>query len=201
MKRILWKIEQIMLSLKSRHFDRFIFIHINKTGGSSVEKALNIPFEHKTALEKIGEIGRDSWDKKLTFTVVRNPWDKVVSHYYYRVKTNQTGLRDNPVEFKEWVKRTYGKKDSFYYDKPRMFMPQIEWITDENGKVLVDEIIHFENLGNEFNALLKKLGKNTTLPHEKKSNRKNYHEYYDAETIEIVRDWFKKDIEIFGYQF
>ena len=187
--------------MKHRHLDRFVFVHINKTGGSSVEKALKIPFEHKTALEIIEEIGRKNWDRKLTFTVIRNPWDKVVSHYHYRVKTNQTNLRDNPIEFKEWVERTYGNQDVHYYDDPKMFMPQMNWITDKNGNILVDEIIHFENLDDEFNEVLEKLGKNTTLPHVKSSNRGNYREYFDEETIEIVRSWFERDIERFGYQF
>lgn len=82
-----------------------------------------------------------------------------------------------------------------------MFMPQMDWITDENGRILVDEIVHFENLNSEFSVMLKKLGRNTSLPHVKKSNRGSYKEYYDPETIEIVRKWFERDIEIFGYQF
>jgi len=187
--------------MKHIHLDRFVFIHINKTGGSSVEKALNVPLEHKTAIEKIDEIGQKYWDRKFTFTVIRNPWDKVVSHYHYRVKTNQTDLRDNPIEFKEWLKRTYGNQDAFYYDNPKMFMPQTNWITDNNGNILVDEIIHFENLESEFNKILEKLGKNRTLPHVKKSNRGNYRDYYDEETIAIVRNWFERDIKRFGYQF
>ena len=188
-------------SIKYRSYDKFIFIHINKTGGSSVEKALNLPHKHETALEKIAEIGRDSWDKRLTFTIVRNPWDRVVSHYFYRVKTNQTGLRDKPIEFKEWVKRTYGNQDAFYYDQPKMFMPQIKWIADENDRIIVDEIVHFENLNSEFNNVLEKIGRNATLPHLKKSSRGNYREYYDQEIIEIVRNWFEQDIERFGYSF
>jgi len=201
MKSIFVRAKKVIRSMKQRHLDRFVFIHINKTGGSSVEKALNIPHGHETALEKIEEIGQKKWDEKLTFTIVRNPWDKVVSHYYYRLKTNKTNLRDNPIEFTEWVKRAYGTQDAPYYDVPKMFMPQVNWITDKNGKILVDEIIHFENLESEFNAVLEKLGKNTNLPHVKKSDRGNYREYYDEDTIAIVRNWFEGDIEKFGYQF
>jgi len=39
--------------------DGFLFIHINKTGGSSIEQALKIPQEHATAAEKIAELGGD----------------------------------------------------------------------------------------------------------------------------------------------
>lgn len=201
MNKTLRKVKGVIRSLKQRHLDNFVFIHINKTGGSSVEKALKLPFAHRTALEKIEEMGREAWDRKLTFTVVRNPWDKVVSHYHYRVKTNKTDLRDKPIEFREWVKLAYGDRDPLYCDPPRMFMPQLDWITDENGKVLVDEIIRLENIDSEFDALLKKLGRTATLPHVKKSNRGSYKDYYDEETIEIVRSCFEKDIERFGYDY
>ena len=79
---------------------------------------------------------------------------------------------------------------------------QTDWISDKNGNILVDEIIHFENLESEFNTILEKIGKkDITLPHEKKSSRGDYRDYYDKETITIVRDWFARDIEIFGYAF
>jgi chondroitin 4-sulfotransferase 11 len=181
--------------------DNFIFIHINKTGGSSIEKALNLPFEHKTALEKIEEIGHQQWESKFTFSVIRNPWDKVVSHYHYRVQTNQTGLGAKTIGFKEWVKLSYGNKDPFYYDQPRMFMPQFDWLADEGGRVLVGFICRFENLDDDFNVVCSKIGRRANLPHLKASQRGNYRDYYNEETIEIVARWFCKDIESFGYTF
>ena len=190
-----------VLSAKYRHLDGFVFIHINKTAGTSIKKALWIPFEHKTALEKIEELGRERWDSRRTFTAVRNPWDKVVSNYHYRVKTNQTGLGTNTIPFPEWVKRTYGEQDPFYLDQHKMFMPQVDWISDENGEIIVDEIVHFENLAPEFNAVMQKLGKKVTLPHINKTNRKNYQDYYDDESIEVIRQWFQRDIDTFGYTF
>lgn len=201
MNKLFKKIKLYVHSIKHNITDDFVFIHINKTGGSSIEKALDIPFEHKTALEKISEIGKKNWDKKFTFCVVRNPWDKVVSHYHYRIKTNQTNLKNNPVDFKEWVKLTYGSQDPIYYDKPKMFMSQTNWIIDEDSKIIIDEIIRFENLSGDFTTVAKKLGKNTSLPHTKKSKHKNYKEYYDEQTMEIISTWFKDDIENFNYSF
>ena len=82
-----------------------------------------------------------------------------------------------------------------------MFMPQTEWINDENGAVVVNEIIYFENLNGDFNNVLQKIGKNTSLPHVKKSNHKNYKQYYDQATIDIVAAHFAPDLEMFNYSF
>lgn len=188
-------------NFRHRYFDNFIFIHINKTGGSSIVKSLRIPFDHKTAKQKIEEIGSEHWEKKFSFTVVRNPWDKVVSHYHYRVQTNQTDLGVKNIEFRKWVLSTYGSKDPFYYNNPKMFMPQSDWITGHNGKIIVDHICRFENLNDDFSTICKKLGKKSNLPHLKASKRGHYRNYYDDDTIEIVTNWFEKDIKNFGYRF
>ena len=178
-----------------------ILIHVNKTGGSSIGKALGMPLEHKTALEKIAQLGQKKWDNCYTFAVVRNPWDKVVSHYHYRVQTNQTGLAKTKIDFKQWVKLCYEQQHPTYYDKPKMFQPQTDWISDQQGKILVNQICRFETLNEDFLTLCKAIGKSAKLPHIKISDRGKYTDYYDDETAEIVRKWFKKDIDLFGYKF
>ncbi|MGB6167273.1 MAG: sulfotransferase family 2 domain-containing protein [Geitlerinemataceae cyanobacterium] len=181
--------------------EKCVFIHINKTGGSSIGVALGLKWEHKTAIEKIEEIGRKQWDKKLTFAWVRNPWDKVVSHYCYRVKTNQTNLAVNPIEFPDWVKLSYGEKNPEYYDKPKMFMPQSDWITDVSGEVLVDFVGRFENFERDFQKVCDRLKYKAKLPHKKKSERGEYQSYYDRESRKIIEKWFCEDIDRFGYKF
>ena len=201
MKRLFSKVGRAILSPRPDSDDSFIFIHINKTGGSSIESALQIPLEHKTAQEKIHEIGETNWNKTFTFTVVRNPWDKVVSMYHWRVKRNHTELRDKPVEFNDWVRLTFSEKSTYYYDNPKMFMPQFEWISNRSGEIAVNKIMRFESLSSEFEELAHILGRRSTLPHVKKSDRGDYRKYYDEETAEIVADWFDKDVSQFGYQF
>jgi len=178
-----------------------IFIHINKTGGSSIGKALGMPLEHRTAVEKIAQLGQKKWDSCFSFAVVRNPWDKVVSHYHYRVQTNQTGLADAQIEFKQWVKLCYQEQNPAYYDKPKMFQPQTDWISDQQGNIKVNHICKFETLNADFATLCKTINKTAELPHIKTSNREKYSEYYDNETAEIVRKWFQEDIDLFIYKF
>ena len=88
------RLKQNLRLQKQKYLQKFVFIHINKTAGSSIEKALKLRFEHKTALEKRAEIGPELFAEKFVFAFVRNPWDKVVSHYHYRVRTNQNGFGD-----------------------------------------------------------------------------------------------------------
>jgi len=187
--------------VRYRYFDNFIFIHINKTGGSSVASALKLPFEHLTAVEKMAMVGSRRWEKCLTFTIVRNPWDKVVSQYHYRLKTNQTDMADIPIPFSEWVQRAFAEQDPLYYNFPKMFMTQTEWIADADGRILVDEIVRFEKLDEGFARVMKKLGKDVTLPHLRKSKHDHYRDYYDTETAAIIHHYFKKDIDNFGYTF
>jgi hypothetical protein len=177
------------------------FIHINKTGGSSIEVALGLPMEHKTALQKIDEVGLDAWAAAFTFCVVRNPWDKVVSHYCFRVATNQTGLADAHLGFDDWVRACYRDRDQRYYDKPMMFMPQLDWITDRDGCVLVDFVARFEHLAQDMERVKETTGRQFALEHLNKTHRRHYRSYYDEATRTIIGDWFKRDIDAFGYVF
>jgi len=106
--------------LKYRKNQNFIFIHINKTGGTSIGKALGLRKKlHFTALEHKDRSGIRRWNKRFKFSFVRNPWEKVVSQYFHRIKTKQTGLGSNPIGFKEWVKLTYDQQNPKYYDDPK----------------------------------------------------------------------------------
>ena len=180
---------------------KYLFIHINKTGGTSISKALGMPFLHFTAKEFIAAHGQAVFDALFKFTVVRNPWDKVVSHYHYRVMTNQTSLGTDKMSFNSWVQKAYLDKDPLLYDIPKMFMPQCDWITDDSGKIVIDSIARYENLNDDFQKLCKILGKKLVLPHLKASTRGDYREYYNENSVRIIGDAFAVDIEQFGYTF
>lgn len=201
MKPILRKGKTWVRRMQEKWFQEFIFIHINKTAGSSIEKALGMRFEHRTAREKRRELGERRWKERFSFTFVRNPWDKVVSHYHYRKRTKKAGLAENPPPFKEWVVRAYREQDPALCDNPTMFLPQWDWITDEEGQVLVDFIGRFEKLDEDFGKICQQIGREARLPHLKKSQRGDFREYYDDETADVVRQWFHEDIKQFGYEF
>lgn len=187
--------------LRMRYLDNFAFVHINKTAGSSIEDALHLAFQHKTACTMRDELGSRNWADRFTFAFVRNPWDKVASHYAYRVKTNQTGLGNGHMSFREWIKVAYGDRDPRYYDQPLMFSPQADWVNDQSGTCIVTFIGRFEQLIPDFELVCERIGRKAALPHEKKSSNRDFRSQYDSATAEIVRTRFAADIAAFGYSF
>jgi chondroitin 4-sulfotransferase 11 len=181
----------------------FIFIHINKTAGTSIGKAIGLPVKHhQTAKEVIAGIGQAKWDNAYKFTLVRNPWDKVVSHYEYRRKRNKTELATRNISFAEWVKKTYGPdQDTFYYNNPKAFQPQVEWLKDNENNISIDFVGKFESINKDFDQIASAIGLDAQLPHLNASKRLAYQSYYDDETRKIVANWFAEDIEVFGYSF
>ena len=207
--RILRKLKSMFVKidenpLRTGSNGSFIYIHINKTGGTSIANAIGLPKKrHLTSQEVIEIVGREEFDKAFVFTSVRNPWSKVVSHYKYRVKINHTEMKEKPIPFEDWVKQTYGPdKNSFYYDIPKMFQPQIEWLKDREGNVVVECVLKFESLNRHFDAISSKLGiANHALPHLNATVKVDYRKFYSDETAQIVQDWFREDIARFGYVF
>jgi chondroitin 4-sulfotransferase 11 len=181
----------------------FIFIHINKTAGTSIGKAIGLPLkDHLTAKEIISKVGQDKWDAAYKFTVVRNPWDKVVSLYEYRRRKNKTQIDSRKIDFETWVKATYGEnKDPFFYNNINSFQPQVDWLKDHQGKLSFDYAAKFESLNSDFDHIKAVIGIDADLPHLNATNRASYQTYYNDDTREIVARWFHEDIEVFGYEF
>jgi hypothetical protein len=189
------------------HKHKFIFVHINKTGGTSIEVLLkrysNKFKKHQSIIDLNKEASSNDYFK---FTFVRNSWDRFLSIYKYRIKTNQTNLASNPASFKEWAKNIYDKNPKHYNahnsQKLLMLSEQLDWITDIDGSINMDFIGRFENLQEDFNTVCDKIGiLRQELPHYNKTKHKHYTEYYDDETREIVAEKYAKDIEYFGYKF
>jgi hypothetical protein len=187
----------------------FIFIHINKTGGTSIIDITGKPFrKHMTSKEVIAAIGPGKWNAAYKFAVVRNPWDKMLSHYKHNIKTKPKTMRleaPNTTEiipFNDWLQCTLGVvKNKKYYNRPQHFLPQVEWLKDLNGQILFDKIIRFESLASDYAQVAEQLGLKSDLPHLNSTERTAYREFYSPESRKLVEDWFKEDIELFGYRF
>ncbi len=198
---LLYPLKAFCRSLEDRWARDYLFVHINKTGGSSVERALNLHFGHVTALEQRSALGNRLWENKFSFAFVRNPWDRVVSQFHYRRERDLTGLRSQEVEFREWIGLVFADRNPLYLDKARMFMPQVEWIADGQGNIMVDYVGRFERLEEDFGEVCRRIGREAVLPHVKASTRSHYREYFDDATADLVGRWYAADVERFGYCF
>lgn len=89
------------------------------------------------------------------------------------------------------------------YDKLGMSQanPQSDWLTDQNGKIIVDYIGKFENIEEDFEKLQTILGIEDNLPRLNKTDHKNYRLYYNENTKRIVEKLYFEDIMNFNYEF
>ncbi len=206
-RKLIWKYRTRLFKpnqhpLRKGKYNNFIFIHINKTGGTSIAKAIGLPtIRHLPVKKVIDIVGQKEFEEAFKFTAIRNPWDKVVSQYKYRVNTNQTAMKSNPISFKNWVVKTYGEQDEYYLDKPKMFAAQSDWLKDYNNQLPNFEIIRFESLHADFQKIAKQIGVKSKLRHLNATQKDVYTDYYDEKTKSIIEDWYKEDIERFGYKY
>ena len=197
------------------HKHKFIFIHIPKCAGISIELFLNGSFyvewdevnkiwmQHATA-SQIKDLYVKNYEDYFSFTFVRNPWSRAVSDYFWLKRT---------CKFKGSLKNFLLLKGGF--DTPRLsyphldrfgrgdhIIPQSDFVLDANGKRMVDFIGRFENLQEDFDIICDKIGiPKQQLPHRNGGNHKNYIKYYNKETRQLVAKKYAKDIEYFNYEF
>jgi len=201
---------------------KIIFVHIPKTGGSSIEKCLKNVFDERILMEKkravgeqtkvLGEIKNlyknshnslkhstimelknhysdEDFNEFHKFAVIRNPWDRLLSLYSWPDKTKY-----NKKSFLKYFK---GVKEVDAYKKRALWTIN-KFVCDEKGDIMVDTLLDFENLNNDFMKLNSKLGlTEDTLPHINRTKVKSFREVMDEETIEIVRRYYKKEIDKF----
>lgn len=203
------------------HSKKFIFIHIPKTGGTSIEAVLadhgivlqgagnfhSIYFKHIDAKQLRVMMGAE-YDNYFKFSIVRNPWDWLVSMYefcrgfsypflygtrYTIYSVNESDKYWN-MSFDEWLR--------WFVSTTRM--QQIDAITGADGLLAVDKVYKFERLTDSLADICDSINvsKPEKLPKLKSSERKSFDYYYQSEdTVDFVSENFSRDITEFGYEF
>ena len=193
------------------HNYKCIFLHMPKTAGRSITNALGGQgdiedlYWHETQNEHKKYIEKRIYDSYFKFAFVRNPWDRILSAYFWykgggvQNKADKMIGKNLPWRFKKFIKN-YEKFISEHDNElSPHFLPQVQIINNPNE---LDFIGKFENLEKDFSYVCKELGlANIKLPHSNKSKHKPYWRYYDKTTKDIVASIFKKDIEVFNYSF
>jgi hypothetical protein len=179
-----------------------LYIHINKTAGSSIAKSLNITESHCT-LNTYEMLYKKYFKEEIKEDVslwvsIRNPFDKVASQYYYRIKTNQNKLGITTISFDDWVRKAFDEKDPAYRDWNLMFDTQNSWLkTDKNYKI---NYIRFESLAEDYQKVAS-IYDGSPLVWKKKSKNKDYKSLYSDYSKIIIEREFKEDLERFNYRF
>ncbi len=146
--------------------------------------------EHIRASKVRPIVGTEVWDSYYKFAIERNPWDAVVSLYYWM-------RRNDKVDTFEWF----------------LTMPNIEQLATRNyqayhlkGEVAVDRVLRFESLADDLAEVWQHLSLpgEPNLPHAKSGARpsgSDYRDLYNDTSADLVRRVFARQIAELGYGF
>jgi hypothetical protein len=130
------------------------------------------------------------WNSYFKFCVERNPWDKVLSHYHMNA-----ARKDGSLSLDEYLARGRFPINYFRY-------------TDRSGsKIIVDRVLHYENLRNELGEVFSQLNIHfdgtlgVKAKSEYRTDRRPYQLVFNDEQRRIVENAFAKEIELHGYRF
>ena len=206
----------MIISIKNK----FIFIHTFKTGGSSIQHALNtigagqvdkfgdleISF-HSRAYWITEIMGKELFDSLFSFAFVRNPWDIQYSLYKYMLRNKKHHRHEEIIKtrnFEHYLKLTYYKFLERRYDNGDDLDMQMSFVCDKDSRQIVKYIGRFENLNNDFDYILNEIGfdpKKIKLPHHNKSTQGDYRLRYNSKMVDWVAEMHERDIKFFGYIF
>jgi Sulfotransferase family len=179
---------------------RLAFVHIARTGGTSIEVALagqdwwliSPQTKHLSARQIRSQCGEEKWNSYLKFSVVRNPWDRVVSMFATGWWMGEDRQCDAQAEFEHFIDNLAPHRNELY--SSLMYSE----IIDEP----LDQIIRYEALQEGFNKVCELIGKPPMmLGREEARARLHYSAYYNEATRRKVAERFKRDIENYSYAF
>lgn len=203
------------------HQHRFIFVPMPKTGTHSVRQALRVhlgpadleqvglfvqkrfPYADIAALRHghlsvrqvrpyIGDAAADGYVK---FTFVRNPFDRFVS--YCAFMTRETGAFEQDP--RGTMRRMLFELRPLHHIH---FQPQHTLLTDDAGALEMDAIGRVETMQQSYDAICARIGiPSAPLGRVNASRRGDYRQYYDDALIEGVAALYRRDLDLFGYEF
>ncbi|NNC24211.1 sulfotransferase family 2 domain-containing protein [Salinisphaera sp. USBA-960] len=217
----------MQLSLKYN----FLFVHIAKTGGTSVRAALarykwreaaRVPMfiasrlsslnghrlgiklpRHARAIAAQEMLPPDVFARLFKFTFVRNPWDLQVSSYHH-VQRERPDLLSGIPDFSAFIRYKLDPNRPPQYHLDTSSRVQCSYLVDLDGHRIVDFVGRYEHLSADFAEACQHIGIEPIVLGQRRrapDRLGEYRRYYDTATAERVADFFARDIEAFGYQF
>jgi hypothetical protein len=213
------------------HRFRFLYVHIAKTGGTSVRASLRqlqwrdpmyllqiicsrldhlsghriaakLP-RHSKVIAAMEMLPRDYFDSLFKFAFVRNPWDLQVSSYHH-IKRERPHLMEGFEDFESFLRWKLNPERPWQYHIDTSITLQTDYLVDLHGKQVVDFVGHYETLHDDWNTICNRLGlSGRELPHKRKATDRSsdFRRYYTDATAELVATHFARDIEMLGYRF
>lgn len=160
--------------------------------GGSPEKSTW--YNHMSAKEIYELIGQELWGRYYKFTIIRNPFDKLISAFYFSIHRNLIDMNNEDSEidcFREWI-----RCGGIFCDRDKYMI---------DGKECVDFYIQYESLHEGLKQVCTRLSipfLPASIPEFKKgirSNKYSIKEFFDNETAQIVCEKYNWEIERFGY--
>ena len=193
-----------------------LFIHIPKTGGTVIENQLKNKYkqtlysgrcnnlldspynksslQHQffTTIYKFNNKLDVNFDNIKIFSVVRNPYDRIISDLFWLGKIKKNF---NSEQVYNVIKNNYLYRNNLDNHN----VPQYKFITDENCKLIKNiKIFKTETLNETNDELNKFLGFNINI---KRGNvNKDYSKYLNKDSISLINNFYKKDFEFFNYK-
>jgi hypothetical protein len=178
--------------------DRFVFFPNSKVAQRSIardllrDRVIVRKDDPRAWAARFDRIDDAYFARTFTFTVVRNPFDRVVSAFHY--------LRDRCAgrEFNEFVVDVLGREGTSF--DPH-FAPQADGLLHD-GALLVDHVGRFETLDRSWREIAARIDAPAVLPHRGRSERAaSYAGYYGDEGRRVVERLYHDDLTLFGYAF
>ena len=216
--------------LLSNRFN-FLFVHIAKTGGTSVRAALEPlrwrdPWYYAQFLcsklshlsgHRIGTkfprhariiaakemLPEELFERLFKFAFVRNPWDLQVSSFHH-IRRERPHLMQGMDDFETFLRWKLDPERPYQFHIDTSIQLQVEYLVDLHGNILTDFAGKYERLHEDFETACQRIGiKTPALPHKRQATdrKKDYRSYYTDATRELVAEHFRRDIEAFGYAF
>jgi len=210
---------------------KFLFVHIAKTGGTSVRAALQrlrwrdpyywpmflcsrlshltghrigtkLPRHAKIILAQ-ESLPAEFFSILFKFAFVRNPWDLQVSSFHH-IRRERPRLMGGYNDFSDFLKWKLDPGRPYQYHIDTSIQRQSDYLIDLRGRLLVDFLGHYEALEEDFHRACWRIGITPpVMPHRRRApdRRGDYRSYYTDETAELVARHFARDIELLGYGF
>jgi hypothetical protein len=180
-----------------------VFLHPTKCGGKSIEQALfdrrpsNGSSDHSTAQEWIKR-GPTYFDTMFVFGWVRNPWDRLVSDFFW----NKRVWEGQGKKVLDTFEDIMGRWDIPKTIQPRTRQTQKSYFVNSDGVMVTNFVGKLENMQDDWKTLCEMIEiEHKPLPHTNTSKHEPYWTYYNDETRSIVAEAYKEDIDEFNHEF